>query len=57
MQAYRAGEAETSFSTIPQQLAKNMFFTTEKSAARKALELVPAYLTSAVVPDRRIVEL
>lgn len=54
---HRAGRPQKTFSTIPQQLAKNMFFTPEPSGVRKALEIVPTTLLNYTLPDSRILEL
>ncbi|OLL18953.1 transglycosylase domain-containing protein [Rhodococcus sp. M8] len=55
--AHLTGEEQQTYSTIPQQLAKNMFFTPDQSAVRKAVETVPSVLLSATLPDARIMEL
>ncbi|MEZ4475744.1 MAG: biosynthetic peptidoglycan transglycosylase, partial [bacterium] len=44
-------------STIPQQLAKNLFLTRDKSIARKLQEALIALRMAAAVPSRRILEL
>jgi monofunctional glycosyltransferase len=44
-------------STITQQLAKNLFFTTHKSLARKARELVVAFWLEQELTKARILEL
>ena len=44
-------------STITQQLAKNLFLSAERTAARKAQEIVIAYLLEAVLDKRRILEI
>lgn len=54
---HRAGHNQKTFSTIPQQLAKNMFFTAEQSGLRKAVEILPATLLNYTLPDRRILEM
>ncbi|MDM7489939.1 transglycosylase domain-containing protein [Rhodococcus sp. CSLK01-03] len=55
--AHLTGEPQQTYSTIPQQLAKNMFFTPDQSAIRKAVETVPSILLSTTLPDARIMEL
>ncbi len=44
-------------STITQQLVKNVFFTTDRSYVRKALEVPLAYLADWIIPKDRILEL
>ena len=44
-------------STIPQQLAKNLFLTRQKTLARKLQEAIVALRMVQVVPTRRILEL
>src|SRR5260370_23220897 len=44
-------------STITQQLVKNLFFTTSRSAVRKAVEFRLAPLADRILPKRRILEL
>jgi monofunctional biosynthetic peptidoglycan transglycosylase len=44
-------------STITQQLAKNLFLSGERTAVRKAQEIVLAYLLEAVLDKRRILEI
>ena len=44
-------------STITQQLVKNLFFTTSRSVARKAVEFTLAPLADRILPKRRILEL
>jgi len=44
-------------STITQQLVKNLFFTTSRSVARKAVEFTLAPLAEWVLPKKRILEL
>ncbi len=44
-------------STITQQLAKNLFLSGERNAARKAQEIVIAYMLEAVLDKRRILEI
>jgi monofunctional biosynthetic peptidoglycan transglycosylase len=55
--AYLAGQPDTSGSTIPQQLAKNLFLTPNQNAARKAVEFVLANEMTLVLPSARILEL
>lgn len=56
-QAHSAELQDPSGSTIPQQLAKNLFLYRESSVLRKALEVPFATALAATVSDRRIVEL
>jgi monofunctional biosynthetic peptidoglycan transglycosylase len=56
-QAHLAGEEDPSGSTIPQQMAKNLFLNQELSAWRKALEAGLAVELAALVDDRRMLEL
>jgi monofunctional biosynthetic peptidoglycan transglycosylase len=44
-------------STITQQLVKNLFFTTWRSAIRKGLETTATPLAEAILPKKRILEL
>jgi monofunctional biosynthetic peptidoglycan transglycosylase len=44
-------------STITQQLVKNLFFTTSRSVARKAVEFTLAPMAEWVLPKKRILEL
>ncbi len=44
-------------STISQQLAKNLFLSGERTAARKAQELVITLMLEALLPKRRILEI
>ncbi|MGY0197064.1 transglycosylase domain-containing protein [Leptothrix sp. BB-4] len=44
-------------STISQQLAKNLFLSGERTAARKAQELVITLMLEAFLPKRRILEI
>lgn len=44
-------------STITQQLVKNLFFTTNRSLARKAAEFTLAPAAEVILPKRRILEL
>jgi monofunctional biosynthetic peptidoglycan transglycosylase len=44
-------------STITQQLGKNLFLSGERTAARKAQEIVIAYMLEALLPKRRILEI
>jgi monofunctional biosynthetic peptidoglycan transglycosylase len=53
----RRGRAVRGGSTLTQQLAKNLFFTTEKSLVRKARELVVAYWLEADLSKTRILSL
>ena len=56
-QAHLSGEEDPSGSTIPQQVAKNLFLNQEMSAWRKALEAGLAAELALVVDDRRMLEL
>lgn len=55
--AHLGGKEDPSSSTIPQQLAKNIFLWPEQSALRKALEAVLATELSLTLSDQRIMEL
>ncbi|MEZ2189720.1 transglycosylase domain-containing protein [Corynebacterium sp. CCM 9204] len=55
--AYVTGTKQETYSTIPQQLAKNLFFSPEPSAVRKAVEVYPASFLAFSLPDSRIIEL
>jgi monofunctional biosynthetic peptidoglycan transglycosylase len=44
-------------STITQQLAKNLFLSGERTAARKGQEIILAYMLEAVLDKRRILEI
>jgi monofunctional glycosyltransferase len=44
-------------STITQQLAKNLFLSGERTAARKAEEIIVTYMLEALLPKRRILEI
>ncbi|WP_245934629.1 transglycosylase domain-containing protein [Arthrobacter psychrolactophilus] len=57
IQAFADGEADPSGSTIPQQLAKNIFFSADQNAVRKGLEAVVATEFSYTLSDQRIMEL
>jgi monofunctional biosynthetic peptidoglycan transglycosylase len=52
-----AGRPERGASTITQQLVKNLFFTTRRSAFRKAAEFALAPLAELILSKRRILEL
>jgi hypothetical protein len=52
-----AGRFERGASTITQQVAKNLFLSGERTAARKLEEAVLAWRMEQVVPKRRILEL
>ncbi|HEU0202810.1 MAG TPA: monofunctional biosynthetic peptidoglycan transglycosylase [Burkholderiaceae bacterium] len=52
----RRGRLTRGGSTISQQLAKNLFLSSEKSYARKAQELVITYMIEAAWDKRRILE-
>ncbi|WP_164700052.1 transglycosylase domain-containing protein [Modestobacter sp. KNN46-3] len=56
-QAHLRGEDDPSGSTIPQQVAKNLFLNQELSAWRKAVEAGLAAELALVVDDRRMLEL
>jgi monofunctional glycosyltransferase len=56
-QAHLAGEEDPSGSTIPQQLAKNLFLNQEMSAWRKAVEAGLSAQLALVLDDRRMLEL
>ncbi|MDQ0618063.1 biosynthetic peptidoglycan transglycosylase [Arthrobacter globiformis] len=55
--AYVEGKPDPSGSTIPQQLAKNIYLWPEQSVLRKALEAGLASQLSLVLTDKRILEL
>ncbi|MCZ2860013.1 transglycosylase domain-containing protein [Blastococcus sp. VKM Ac-2987] len=55
--AHLSGEDDPSGSTIPQQVAKNVFLNQELSAWRKALEAGLSVELAAFVDDRRMLEL
>ncbi|MGY2082379.1 transglycosylase domain-containing protein [Blastococcus sp. SYSU DS0539] len=55
--AHLAGNEDPSGSTIPQQMAKNLFLNQELSAWRKAVEAGLAVELAAFVDDRRMLEL
>jgi monofunctional biosynthetic peptidoglycan transglycosylase len=55
--APRAAPKVVGGSTITQQLAKNLFLSGERTAARKAQEIVLAYMLEAVLDKRRILEI
>jgi monofunctional biosynthetic peptidoglycan transglycosylase len=55
--AHLSGEEDPSGSTIPQQVAKNLFLNQELSAWRKALEAGIAIEMAALIDDRRMLEL
>lgn len=55
--AHLGGKDDPSSSTIPQQLAKNIFLWPEQNASRKALEAVLATELSFTLSDQRIMEL
>ena len=52
----RKGKASRGGSTITQQLAKNLFLSSERSYLRKAQELVITYMIEALWDKRRILE-
>ena len=56
-QAHLSGEEDPSGSTIPQQVAKNLFLNQEMSAWRKAVEAGLSAELALVVDDRRMLEL
>ena len=53
----RAGRFARGGSTITQQLAKNLFFTTDRSLVRKLREVVVAHWLEEALGKRRILEL
>ncbi|TFV63845.1 glycosyl transferase [Geodermatophilus sp. DF01-2] len=55
--AHLAGQEDPSGSTIPQQVAKNLFLNQEMSAWRKAVEAGLAAELALAVDDRRMLEL
>jgi monofunctional biosynthetic peptidoglycan transglycosylase len=55
--AHLTGEEDPSGSTIPQQVAKNLFLNQELSAGRKAVEAGLAMELAALIDDRRMLEL
>ncbi|MCZ2817790.1 transglycosylase domain-containing protein [Modestobacter sp. VKM Ac-2984] len=56
-EAHLRGEDDPSGSTIPQQVAKNLFLNQELSAWRKAVEAGLAAELALIVDDRRMLEL
>jgi monofunctional biosynthetic peptidoglycan transglycosylase len=56
-QQARGSGARRGGSTIPQQLAKNLFLSNARNYPRKVQELALAYMIEAVMPKRRILEL
>jgi monofunctional glycosyltransferase len=56
-QAHLAGEEDPTGSTIPQQLAKNLFLNQEMSAWRKAVEAGLSMEVAYLLDTRRILEL
>src|SRR3712207_8039583 len=56
-QAHLTGEEDPSGSTIPQQVAKNLFLNQEMSAWRKAVEAALAMELAMAIDDRRMLEL
>jgi monofunctional glycosyltransferase len=56
-QAHLAGEEDPSGSTIPQQVAKNLFLNQELSAGRKAVEAGLSMELALLLDDRRMLEL
>ncbi|WP_100498223.1 transglycosylase domain-containing protein [Geodermatophilus chilensis] len=56
-QAHLSGEEDPSGSTIPQQVAKNLFLNQEMSAWRKAVEAGLSAELALAVDDRRMLEL
>jgi monofunctional biosynthetic peptidoglycan transglycosylase len=55
--AYLSGQPDPSGSTIPQQLAKNIFLWSHQDPARKAIEAVLASEMSWSLPPQRLMEL
>ncbi|WP_347057357.1 biosynthetic peptidoglycan transglycosylase [Blastococcus sp. HT6-30] len=55
--AHLSGDEDPSGSTIPQQVAKNLFLNQELSAWRKAVEAALSVELAAFVDDRRMLEL
>jgi monofunctional glycosyltransferase len=56
-QAHLAGDEDPSGSTIPQQVAKNLFLNQELSAGRKAVEAGLSMELALLIDDRRMLEL
>src|SRR3954471_24599965 len=56
-QAHLAGEEDPSGSTIPQQVAKNLFLNQELSAWRKAVEAGLSAELALLLDDRRMLEI
>jgi monofunctional biosynthetic peptidoglycan transglycosylase len=56
-EAHLRGEEDPSGSTIPQQVAKNLFLNQEMSAWRKAVEAGLSMELALVLDDRRMLEL
>jgi monofunctional biosynthetic peptidoglycan transglycosylase len=57
MAAYLRGQPDPTGSTIPQQLAKNIFLWPHQDPARKAIEAVLSTELSVALSDQRVVEL
>ncbi|MBW0088483.1 transglycosylase domain-containing protein [Pseudonocardia sp. KRD-184] len=55
--AHLAGEEDRSGSTIPQQVAKNLFLWPESDVLRKALEAPLSEEVALLLPNRRILEI
>lgn len=55
--AYLDGQSDPSGSTIPQQLAKNLFLWPSQTAIRKAMEAVLSTEMMVVLPAQRVLEL
>jgi monofunctional biosynthetic peptidoglycan transglycosylase len=51
------GEIPRGASTIPQQLVKNLFFTTHRNPLRKVFEYTLAPMADAILGKRRVLEL
>ena len=51
------GRVTAGGSTISQQLAKNLFLSGERTAPRKAQEIVVTYMLEALLPKSRILEI
>ncbi|SFL37231.1 transglycosylase domain-containing protein [Geodermatophilus ruber] len=56
-QAHLAGDEDPTGSTIPQQVAKNLFLNQEMSAWRKAVEAALSMELALLLDDRRVLEL
>src|SRR5580700_913145 len=56
-ESQESGKLGRGASTIPQQLVKNLFFTTHRNPVRKAFEYTLAPLADSILGKRRLLEL